>query len=181
MNQILNLNTQYPRDFNGFSLEPLDNTHTKLVYRWLSDERIVKYLHFKSLKNLDEAIDLVSLIVKKQNHRYCAFIASKGDHRIGFIILKRTNNFSLCIQVGLLDKQYWGKRIAYTGLDLLLRYYINVQPIYRIWALCHIANKSSVRAMTSVGMHLEGKLRRRGYFPNISSTPQDTLLFSFTK
>ena len=49
---------------------------------------------------------------------------------------------------------------------------------YRVSAYCHVDNTGSARVLERSGLTLEGRLVRYGMFPNISSEPQDCLLFA---
>ena len=49
---------------------------------------------------------------------------------------------------------------------------------YRVYAYCHVDNTGSARVLERSGLPLEGRLVRYGMFPNISSEPQDCLLFA---
>jgi len=48
---------------------------------------------------------------------------------------------------------------------------------YRVSAYCHVDNTGSARVLERSGLALEGRLVRYGMFPNLSSEPQDCLLF----
>jgi len=53
------------------------------------------------------------------------------------------------------------------------------QPeIHRVWAVCDVDNVPSARLLASVGMQLEGRLRRWLIHPNISDSPRDCYCYA---
>jgi RimJ/RimL family protein N-acetyltransferase len=56
------------------------------------------------------------------------------------------------------------------------------QPtVYRVWAACDIDNIASARLLESVGMQLEGTLRRWLVHPNVSDSPRDCLCYAIVQ
>jgi len=50
--------------------------------------------------------------------------------------------------------------------------------IYRVWAVCDVANTALVRVLEKVGMDREGILRRWIIHPNVSDEPRDCFVYS---
>ena len=53
--------------------------------------------------------------------------------------------------------------------------------VYRIWAVCDVDNVASARLLESVGMQLEGTLRRWLIHPTMSEQPRDCLCYAAVK
>jgi [ribosomal protein S5]-alanine N-acetyltransferase len=77
-----------------------------------------------------------------------------------------------------LARDWWGRGIMTEALGLLLDALRRDPAVYRVWALCHVDNTRSARLLERSGLSLEGRLVRYGLFPNLSTEPQDTLLFA---
>ena len=63
-------------------------------------------------------------------------------------------------------------------LSLLLDEAQRLPAVYRVYAYCHVDNTASARVLERGGLSLEGRVVRYGMFPNLSSEPQDCLLFA---
>jgi [ribosomal protein S5]-alanine N-acetyltransferase len=63
-------------------------------------------------------------------------------------------------------------------LPLLLDEAQRDPAVYRVSAHCHVDNTGSVRVLERSGLTLEARLVRYAVFPNISTEPQDCLLFA---
>jgi RimJ/RimL family protein N-acetyltransferase len=50
--------------------------------------------------------------------------------------------------------------------------------VYRVSAHCQVDNTSSARVLERAGLTLEGRMKRYALLPNISTEPQDCLLFA---
>jgi RimJ/RimL family protein N-acetyltransferase len=77
-----------------------------------------------------------------------------------------------------LGRRWWGKRLMPEAVDLLLTEMQSDPGVYRISATCHVDNARSARVLQRAGLSFEGRLVRHTIFPNISSEPQDVLLFA---
>jgi RimJ/RimL family protein N-acetyltransferase len=63
-------------------------------------------------------------------------------------------------------------------LSLLLDEAQRLPAVYRVYAYCHVDNTVSARVLERGGLSLEGRVVRYGMFPNLSTEPQDCLLFA---
>jgi RimJ/RimL family protein N-acetyltransferase len=63
----------------------------------------------------------------------------------------------------------------------LVRWAMASPEIYRVWAVCDIDNVPSARLLASVGMQLEGTLRRWLIHPNVSDSPRDCLCYAIVR
>ncbi|MGV0835859.1 GNAT family N-acetyltransferase [Mycolicibacterium thermoresistibile] len=77
-----------------------------------------------------------------------------------------------------LGRPWWGKGIASEALSLLVDAAQRDERVYRLWAVCHVDNQASAGVLRRCGLTLEGRLARYAMLPNISTEPQDVLLFA---
>ena len=163
------------------SLRLISKADTNTIFKWFSDDQVVKYLPYSKVNSPDDTLNLIQKIVAINPEKACSYIVSEHQKDIGFLTLRRTNKFSLCIATSLLDKNYWGTGKALDILNGYINHFIKYDEIYRIWAICHLDNKYSSGLMEKAGMIQEGILRRGGFFPNLASEPNDVYLYSFVK
>lgn len=116
----------------------------------------------------------------KESPLRCVHIIEQDSNIMGLIFFGKQNDYTIYINCALIDPKYWGHNRTVTMLKIFLEYYIAQPKIYRIWAMCHIDNVLSAKLMERAGMTREGKIKRRGIFPNISNTPEDVFMFSYT-
>jgi RimJ/RimL family protein N-acetyltransferase len=77
-----------------------------------------------------------------------------------------------------LGRQWWGQGFMSEAVALLLDGAQRDPAVYRVSAYCHVDNTASARVLARSGLSLEGRLQRYTLLPNISSEPQDCLLFA---
>ena len=77
-----------------------------------------------------------------------------------------------------LGRRWWRQGVMSETLALLLAEAQADPRIYRVSAFCHPANAGSAAVLRRNRFALEGRLARYAVFPNISSEPQDVLLFA---
>jgi ribosomal-protein-alanine N-acetyltransferase len=53
--------------------------------------------------------------------------------------------------------------------------------IWRVWAYCHVDNVPVRRVLERMGAEREGRLRRFGFFPNVSTEPQDVYVYAIVR
>jgi [ribosomal protein S5]-alanine N-acetyltransferase len=77
-----------------------------------------------------------------------------------------------------LARDWWGRRIMSEAVAVLIDALQSDPAVFRVWATCHVDNARSARLLQRNGLALEGRLARYGVFPNLSTEPQDCLLFA---
>jgi RimJ/RimL family protein N-acetyltransferase len=77
-----------------------------------------------------------------------------------------------------LGRRWWGQGFMSEAVALLLDGAQRDPALYRVSAYCHVDNTASARVLARSGLSLEGRLQRYTLLPNISSEPQDCLLFA---
>ncbi len=76
-----------------------------------------------------------------------------------------------------LGRPWWGQGFMSEAVRLLLDKAQRDPSVYRVSAYCHVDNTASARVLQRSGLILEGRMARYAVLPNISSEPQDCLLF----
>lgn len=78
----------------------------------------------------------------------------------------------------VMGRKFWNRGYTTEAADAIVKWAINLETAYRVWAVCDVENKASARVMEKVGMQREGILRRYIVHPNVSSEPRDCFVYS---
>jgi [ribosomal protein S5]-alanine N-acetyltransferase len=81
----------------------------------------------------------------------------------------------------VLVPRLWRRGLMSEAVSGLVDWAMRAPEIYRVWALCDVDNVASARLLESVGMQLEGRLRRWLIHPNVSDSPRDCYCYSIVK
>jgi [ribosomal protein S5]-alanine N-acetyltransferase len=86
------------------------------------------------------------------------------------------------IDIGyVLSPRLWRRGLMSEAVGDLVAWAMDQPEIYRVWAVCDPENVASARLLESVGMQLEGRLRRWLVHPNMSDSPRDCLCYAIVK
>ena len=78
----------------------------------------------------------------------------------------------------VVSRSYWGRGYATEAAKAVVDWAESLDTIFRVWAVCDVANKGSARVLEKVGMEREGILRRWIIHPNVSAEPRDCYVYS---
>jgi RimJ/RimL family protein N-acetyltransferase len=81
----------------------------------------------------------------------------------------------------VLVPRLWRRGLMSEAVAGLVKWALAQPEIYRIWAVCDVENVASARLLESVGMQLEGTLRRWLVHPNVGDLPRDCLCYAIVK
>jgi RimJ/RimL family protein N-acetyltransferase len=81
----------------------------------------------------------------------------------------------------VLGRPFWGQGYMTEAAGAVVRWALDLAPIYRVWAVCDIDNLASARVLEKIGMYKEGVLKRWNIHPNISPEPRDCDCYAITK
>lgn len=86
------------------------------------------------------------------------------------------------VEIGyVLARHLWRQGLMGEVVKGFARWAMSQPKMYRVWAVCDVDNLASARLLESVGMQLEGTLRRWLVHPNVSATPRDCFCYSLVK
>lgn len=104
----------------------------------------------------------------------------KSDGSFAGVLEARVKQHSVDIGY-VLAPRLWRRGLMSEAVGGLVQWAMNHPEVYRIWAVCDVDNVASARLLESVGMQLEGTLRRWLIHPNISEQPRDCLCYAAVK
>jgi [ribosomal protein S5]-alanine N-acetyltransferase len=81
----------------------------------------------------------------------------------------------------VLAPRFWRQGLMSEAVRGLVEWAMRQPEIYRVWAVCDVDNVASARLLASVGMQLEGRLRRWLMHPNVSDAPRDCYCYSIVR
>jgi ribosomal-protein-alanine N-acetyltransferase len=155
---------------------PRLNDADVLFERIASDPEVTRYLSWSPHPDVAET------------RRVITEMFNVGDETTWLIEFGNVGPVGLCgwrrpqrhsVELGYcLGRRWWRQRIMSEVLPLLLDEAQRDPAVYRVSAHCHVDNTGSVRVLERSGLTLEARLVRYAVFPNISTEPQDCLLFA---
>ncbi|OBB08352.1 GNAT family acetyltransferase [Mycobacteriaceae bacterium 1482268.1] len=143
-----------------------------------SDPEVTRYLLWTPHANVDETRRVITEFFNVGNERtWLIELRASGEiiGTCGFrpVAAPYSLDFGYC-----LGRRWWGRGLMGEALGLLLAEMESGPEVYRVSAVCHVDNTRSARVLQRAGLSLEGRLVRHTVFPNISSEPQDVLLWA---
>jgi [ribosomal protein S5]-alanine N-acetyltransferase len=147
-----------------------------LFERIASDPEVTRYLSWRPHPDVAETRRVIAELFNVGNEQTW-LIELRGGGPVGLCGWRRPQWYS--VELGYcLGRQWWRQGIMSEVLGLLIDEAQRDPSVYRVYAYCHADNTGSARVAERSGLALEGRLVRYGMFPNVSSEPQDCLLFA---
>lgn len=145
------------------------------------DEEVTRYLAWQPHKDLRETESFLAECVaaREQGERFPWVITFKGGELVGMIEI-RISDFKAHVGY-IIARRWWGRGLAAEALRPVVGWAISQPGIYRVWAVCDVANAASARVLEKVGMEREGVLRRNMLHPNVSAEPRDSYCYAVVK
>lgn len=148
----------------------------ELFDRIASDPEVTRYLSWSPHPDVTETRRVITELFNVGDEKTW-LIELRDGGPVGLCGWRRPQGYS--VELGYcLGRRWWRQRIMSEVLPLLLGEAHREPSVYRVYAYCHVDNTGSARVLERSGLPLEGRLVRYGMFPNISSEPQDCLLFA---
>jgi [ribosomal protein S5]-alanine N-acetyltransferase len=147
-----------------------------LFERIASDPEVTRYLSWSPHPDVAETRRVINELFNVGDET--TWLIELGDvGPVGLCGWRRPKSYS--VELGYcLGRRWWGQRIMSEVLPLLIDEAQRDPAVYRVYAYCHVDNTVSARLLERGGLALEGRLVRYGLFPNLSTEPQDCLLFA---
>lgn len=104
----------------------------------------------------------------------------KADGSFAGMLSARVKEHAVDIGYVLVPR-LWRQGLMSEAVSGLISWAMMQPEIYRVWAVCDVHNVASARLLQSVGMQLEGTLRRWIMHPNASDAPRDCYCYAIVK
>ena len=103
----------------------------------------------------------------------------ESGHLVGAIELRPQGHR---VELGyVLGRGYWGRGLMTEAACAVTRWALAQPDVYRVWAVCDVANRASARVLEKAGMQREGLLRGWSLHPNAGDTPRDCWCYARVK
>lgn len=141
---------------------------------YAQDPQAVRYLIWRPHQTLADTASYIAraLAVPAQRSRTYALTARADGRLLGAFELRRPEPHRLdCGYV--LARPWWGRGLMSEALTIVAGWAMGQRDIWRLGAVCDVANLASARVMEKAGLEREGILRRWLVHPNIGPEPRD--------
>jgi len=164
-------------DFVCRDLEPWEAPQ---VFRITGDPKATRYMGFRTHQTVGEAEALMKLYAAGSGGKWLAVCPKETPTDVlGLFGLEVSGHAAT---VSCMFRSDWKARGA--GLRFgapFAAWIMSHATIWRLWSFVHVDNILGQRVTVRSGALVEGRLRRFGYFPNVSNEPQDVYVYSITK
>lgn len=161
-------------------LHPPTPADAELVFaRYSHDPQVARYLSWKPHRTVDETRTyLQQRIDDNAAGRWAGYLIFARDSgnllgAVGGKMDGATLQFGYC-----LARDAWGRGYATEAARAFVAIALTLPEIWRVQALCAVANRASARVLEKVGLQFEGTLRRYMVLPNLGEAPRGVHCFA---
>jgi RimJ/RimL family protein N-acetyltransferase len=150
-----------------------------LFEEYAQDPEVTRYLIWRPHQNIKETTDFLvgSLARWESREEFTWGIAEKDHDRLIGMVACRVRSHAADIGY-VLARAYWNRGYITEAARSVVEWAANLEPIFRVWAVCDTANEASARVLEKIGMTREGILRRWSLHPNVSAEPRDCFVYA---
>lgn len=146
------------------------------VFALFSDLETVRYMGVPQLRSITHANDLVQHYQSSPTRWLGVYDGSKFLGVVGLEIRGHQAAITIAFNRSR-EARGAGREFSKPFVQWIFTH----PQIWRVWAYCHVDNKSVQRVLERMGAEREGRLRRFEFFPNISTEPQDVFVYSIVR
>jgi len=149
---------------------------------YTSDPEVPRYMIWRAHESVAETEDFLRRCEDDWEKRtaFSWSLRLKSDGSYAGMLSARIRGHAVDIGY-VLARRLWRRGLMQEAVSALIRWAFAQPEIFRVWATCDVDNVASARLLESVGMQLEGTLRRWILHPNVSDTPRDCLCYAVVK
>jgi [ribosomal protein S5]-alanine N-acetyltransferase len=155
----------------------------EVIFRgYARDAEVTRYVSWRFHCTVEETREFLRacLAAWEERKSFQWAIIRKEDRQLVGMISARVDGHKW--ELGyVLARPHWGRGYMTEVVRSLIEWALKQPEIYRVWAVCDIANLASARVMEKAGMTREGTLRRWSVHPNVSGEPRDSFCYSVSK
>jgi ribosomal-protein-alanine N-acetyltransferase len=153
-----------------------------IFQKYAQDPEVSKYLLWRPHESINTTTEFLHRCIQcwKDETAFPWVITYKNDNALLGMIEIRIDIFRADFGYGI-ARQYWGNGYASEAAKTVIKWALEQESIYRVWAICDVENLASIRVMEKAGMQKEGILRCFMLHPNIDNKPRDCYCYSIVK
>ena len=158
---------------------PVDADAIAIFDGYAQDPEVVRYLMWRPHASIEQTRAYLGIVQHGWDSatELTWAITRRGEDRLIGMIAARPRGFK-CDLGYVLARAYWGQGVVAEAGRAVVDLALADPGVYRVWAVCDVDNRASVRVMEKLGMQREGVLRRWVVHPNISPEPRDSLCYA---
>lgn len=165
-----------PAQVGRFTIRDFMPWDAPALYAMTGDTQTTKYMGFKTHESVDDAARLIETYKNSLSTFRAVCLENEIVGVVGVEILRHQATLTIMF------RRDWKARGAGGEFSELFVKWIFTHPqIWRVWAYCHIENKPVQRVLERMGAQCEGCMQRFEYFPNVSTEPQECLMYAITR
>ncbi|MCK5573199.1 MAG: GNAT family N-acetyltransferase [Bacteroidetes bacterium] len=148
---------------------------------YASDPEVTLHLTWRTHTTVDETRDYIRQAIAgwEKSITFTWVITLKPTGRlIGSIDIRLETNANVGY---VLARRYWNMGYMTEAVAAVVAWALQMDEIYRAWAVCDVENVASARVLEKAGLEREGILRRWIVLPNKSGKPRDCVCYSKVK
>lgn len=161
-------------------LRPIEPEDAAAIFAgYAQDPEVVRFLIWRAHRTLadTEAYIAGCLAAPPQSERAYVLIGRADARLLGAFALRRPEAYRLDCGYAL-ARSHWGRGLMTEALTAVADWAMREEAIWRIGAVCDVANPASARVMEKAGMQCEGILRRWLVHPNLGPEPRDCFSYA---
>ena len=149
---------------------------------YTQDPEVTRLLTFRPHQSIADAERIIanSIAAWKQGQRFPYIITLKDSGQVIGMLRLSIDRFKADLGY-VLARSFWGKGLMTEVVSSVIAWAFEQPGIFRVSAVCDVANVASARVMEKAGMKCEGILRRYILHPNISDEPRDCYTYAATR
>lgn len=145
---------------------------------YAADTEVTRYLSWLPHKEIRTVEEFLSTTTagNKTGNSYAWALTRPGDDRVIGMLAARIGGHMTNIGY-VLARKHWGNGYMPEAVSCLSEWLLRQPDMFRVWAVCDVANKASARTLEKSKFEREGVLRRWIIHPACSSEPRDCYVF----
>ena len=145
---------------------------------YAADPEVTRYLTWAPHKELATVIQYLAGAIERNESAasYCWALCTPKDDRVIGMVGARVRGHMVDIGY-VLGRKHWGNGYMTESASWLAEWALQLPGVFRVWAVCDIANKASARVLEKSRFEREGLLRRWIIHPNCSDEPRDCYVY----
>jgi RimJ/RimL family protein N-acetyltransferase len=149
------------------------------VFAMTGDHLVMRYMGFKVHDTVDQATALIQTYRASPSKWQAIVLDGDPSDILGIVGLEVAGYTA---SITLMFRRDWKARGAGREFSRpFITWIFTHKNIWRVWSYVHVDNKGGQHVTERLGATKEGRLRRFGYFPNVSELPQDVFIYSIVR
>ena len=161
-------------------LRPPQPTDAESVFEeYATDPEVTRFLPWAPHRSIAETRAFLSRVAEgwESGREYTWGLTLAGEDRVLGMLAFRPHGFKADMGY-VLGRRHWGQGLMAEAAEAIVAAAFVDPELWRVWAVCDVANKASARVLEKVGMTCEGVLHAWILHPNVSAAPRDALIYA---